>query len=171
MKSIRWIILLSFLGFFGMTSCEKESKEWTELPPETQKGANTIGCLVNGELWATSKRQGSFKYPAMIATYVNHQSYVNLDFYAEGVNGTIGFTIKNPRLGSNNAEVFCRFNSTAGCTIMLENISELYITKMDIDKKILSGRFAFDVPCKEDTTKILHITEGRFDMYMRVSGE
>jgi len=172
MKAIRWIILVSFLGLFCMTSCEKEIKEWTELPPETQKGANTIGCLVNGELWATGKLPSYTKFHRMIATYVNYgRDDVHLSFSAEGKDGIIGFTLMNPKLGNNNSKVFCSFDSIPGCIGVADNIGGLYLTKMDTHNHILSGRFAFDIPCKEDTTKILHITEGRFDMYMRVSGE
>lgn len=168
MKPIRWIILLSFLGLFCMTSCEKEVKEWTELPPETQTGANTIGCLVNGELWATSKLPGIYKFPPMKAEYRDYGNYIHLDFYARGKEGRMGFFIKNPKLGSNSGRVSCGFDLYPECTVLVYDFAGIYITKMDLENKILSGRFAFDVPCKEDTTKLLHVTEGRFDLYMSV---
>ena len=168
MKSIRWISLVSFPGLFCMTSCEKEIKGWTELPPETQTGTNTIGCLVNGELWATSKLPGIYKFPPMKAEYRDYGNTIHLDFYAEGKEGIVGFTLVNPILGANNAKVYCKFNLFPKCTIMVDDIGGLYITKMDLENKILSDRFAFDVPCKEDTTKLLHVTEGRFDLYMSV---
>jgi len=80
-----------------MTSCEKEVKEWTELPPETQKGANTIGCLVNGELWATSKLPGLYKFPPMKAEYRDYGNYIHLDFYAGGKEGRMGFFYKKSK--------------------------------------------------------------------------
>jgi hypothetical protein len=42
------IILLFFL--FAAGSCEKED-EAPQLPPVTQTGEDTFGCLVNGEAW------------------------------------------------------------------------------------------------------------------------
>ena len=168
MKPTRWIILLSFLGLFCMTSCEKEVKEWTELPPETQKGANTIGCLVNGELWATSKLPGIYKFPPMKAEYRDYGNYIHLDFYAGGKEGRMGFFIKNPKLGSNSGRVSCGFDLYPECTVLVYDFAGIYITKMDLENKILSGRFAFEVPCTEDANNVLHITEGRFDLYMSV---
>ena len=97
MKPIQFILFLLCTGLLCATSCEKEKvKEWTELPPETQTGANIMGCLVNGELWATGKRRGTFKHPAMLATYYDYGDYVSLRFYAEGVNGGMGVVLTNP---------------------------------------------------------------------------
>jgi len=168
MKPIQFILFMLCMVLLCGTSCEKEIKEWTELPPETQKGANTIGCLVDGKLWATSKLPGIYKFPPMKAEYRDYGNTIHLDFYAEGKEGIVGFTLVNPILGANNAKVYCKFNLFPKCTIMVDDIGGLYITKMDLDNKILSGRFAFDVPCKKDTTKLLHVTEGRFDLYMSV---
>lgn len=169
MKPIKFIIIILCMGLLCGTSCEKDKdKVWTELPPETQTGANTIGCLVDGQLWATGKLQGSFKFPAMRALYIDYGDYVHLDFYAYGKTGGMGFFVINPQLGANKTRFSSRFDLYPGCNVSIDEIAGLYITKMDLDKGIISGRFAFDVPCKEDADKVLHITEGRFDMYLSV---
>lgn len=107
----------------------------------------------------------------MIATYVNQGTHVNLSFSAEGKDGVIGFTLENPTLGENVSKVLCSFDSIPGCIGVADSIVGLYITKMDVKNRILSGRFTFNIPCKEDLNRLLYITERRFDMYMRVLGE
>ncbi|WP_286922762.1 hypothetical protein [Proteiniphilum sp. UBA5375] len=169
MKPVQFILLTTLMCLWCASSCKKnEPKVWTELPPATQTRENTIGCLVNGELWATGKLRGSFKFPAMKAEYRDYGDEVHLDFYAGGNGGSIGFVVVNPHIGKNEAKVACSFDMIPGCTVMLYPITNLTITKMDLGKGILSGLFAFDVPCSEDTDKVLHITEGRFDLYMTV---
>lgn len=172
MKQLKFILFMTVACLLCASSCELfkevEPKVWTELPPATQTGENTIGCLVDGELWATGKLRGSFKFPAMKAEYRDYGDEVHLDFYAEGKEGFIGFVLINPIIGINKAKVACSFNKISGCTVKLSPITNLIITKMDLEKGILSGLFAFDVPCSEDANKILHITEGRFDLYMSV---
>ena len=69
-------------------------KVWTELPPKTQTGANTMGCLVDGKLWATGKLPGSFKFPAMSARYLDYGEYVHLNFHAQGNVGRIALLLK-----------------------------------------------------------------------------
>ncbi|WP_436414927.1 hypothetical protein [Petrimonas sp.] len=169
MKTVKFILFMALTCLLCASSCKKtEPKVWTELPPATQTGENTMGCLVNGKLWATSKRLEFTKFPAMRATYADYGEYVHLDFYASGSGGRIAFVVKNPSIGQNEATVSCSFDMIPGCSILLYSVSSLNITKMDLEKGILSGLFAFDLPCKEDANKILHITEGRFDLYMSV---
>ncbi len=55
LKQITFILLLLVIGY----SCEKEPDDpnvvnginLTQLPPTTMTGANTMGCLINGEVW------------------------------------------------------------------------------------------------------------------------
>ncbi len=95
MKSVKFILLFAATCLLCASSCnscdDDKVKEWTELPPETQTGANTIGCLVDGQLWATGKLPGTFKFPAMKTEYRNYGDYVHLHFYAGGKEGRMGF--------------------------------------------------------------------------------
>lgn len=169
MKTIQLILLMILVCLLCASSCkETEPKVWTELPPATQTGENTMGCLVDGQLWATGKLLGSFKFPAMSATYIDYGDYVHLSFGAQGKEGGIYFLLNDPQIGENTAKVDWYFNFRQDCTGSAEITKGLFITKMDLDEGIISGYFAFDVPCGEDTNKILHITEGRFDMYLSV---
>jgi len=48
MKLLLSIIILSTIL---AVSCQQEEIAPPELPPITQEGANTFGCLINGEVW------------------------------------------------------------------------------------------------------------------------
>ncbi len=53
------IIITCLLFVILHTQCEKDTPDPNNipgLPPATQIGANTFGCLVNGEPWQNSKR-------------------------------------------------------------------------------------------------------------------
>ena len=153
------------------SSCEsckdEEVKEWTELPPETQTGANTIGCLVEGELWATGKLPGRPFTPSMDTYYIIDIDSTLLAIYAEGRKGMMSFLIINPQIGENKASVGARFNLKPECErFSEENLSSVYITRLDTIARVVSGRFAFELPCEKNKENVIRITEGRFDMYL-----
>ncbi len=43
------ITLLSLICFISITGCKKKKPTLDELVPKTHHGANTFGCLINGE--------------------------------------------------------------------------------------------------------------------------
>ena len=45
------ILSITMLALLCAASCKKENKNEDQLPPATQTGANTFGCLVNGKVW------------------------------------------------------------------------------------------------------------------------
>ncbi|GHT11392.1 hypothetical protein FACS189426_13210 [Bacteroidia bacterium] len=70
MKSFK---LLQILFLLALNSCEScEEKVWTELPPETQKGANTFGCYVNDQLFVAEKGYGPFGGRYLSAGYAKN---------------------------------------------------------------------------------------------------
>lgn len=169
MKPVQFAVFILCMGLFCATSCEKEKeKVWTELPPETQAGANTIGCLVDGELWATSKLAPlDFYNPSMVAYYIVGADSALLDLLAVGREGAMTIFITNPQLGENKATVWGHFNLKPECERFLkENISSVYITRFDTKSRVVSGRFAFELPCEKNKENVIRITKGRFDMYL-----
>ena len=174
MKTIKLILLLLCAGLLCGTSCEKyKEKIWTELPPETQVGANTIGCLVDGRLWATSRLSGiTFAPPSMAASYRFYRNdSITLYFYAHGKSGAIAFQIINPQIGLNNEIklISCTFPSQVDCERFqkFEN-AQIFLTKLDVDAGIVSGTFEFRSQCDEDENIWIDVTKGRFDMRMSV---
>ncbi|MEA4919016.1 hypothetical protein [Proteiniphilum sp.] len=170
MKPVQFAIFILCMGLFYATSCEKEKeKVWTELPPETQQGANTIGCLVDGELWATSRLpRGIFQEESLIAIYaIDGPDSGLLHLHAEGRAGTMVFFITNPQIGENKATVRAWFNLKPECErFSKEDIGTVYITRLDTKGRVVSGRFALELPCEKNAENVIRITEGRFDMYM-----
>ena len=174
LKNIISSAITFLLCVFLFSSCEEKEKVWTELPPVTQTGANTIGCLVDGQLWAIGKIPGYTLTPAMHAEYSIYKKDTSvLHFYAENKdrNG-IGFRIFNPQIGENNIYYvgggFRTINKTCDDLIGL-NIKGLVITKLDIQNRILSGNFNIELNCVNDSTKKVNLTDGRFDMYLYVN--
>jgi hypothetical protein len=50
MKTIsNCLVFLFMLAITGCTSCKKEVTDASGLPPATQTGAKTFGCLINGK--------------------------------------------------------------------------------------------------------------------------
>lgn len=166
---LKLILSLLLIGLLCGTSCEKyKEKVWTELPPETQVGANTIGCLVDGKLWATSKLPGYTLAPRMVATYTKKNEGYELYFVAEGHNGGMACRIVNPKTGNNTSLLTGQFDFVDNCKLFKRIDANLYIDKLDISKGIVSGNFTFDIPCEENKDNIIQITKGRFDMRMSV---
>lgn len=138
-----------------------------ELPPETQAGSNTIGCLVDGELWATSRLPGRPFTPSMDTYYIIDTDSTLLAIYAEGRKGLMSFLIINPQIGENKVSVGARFNLKPECEqFSKENLTSVYITKFDTKSRVVSGRFAFELPCEKNEGNVIRVTEGRFDMYL-----
>ena len=75
MKKLVFTLLLA--ASFILYACKKEKLEptppfqpidYTVLPPETQTGANTFGCKVNGEVWVPRVPLLAVTYRAIDAT-------------------------------------------------------------------------------------------------------
>ena len=47
MKNLKWLLLLPLAGILLSASCKKDRLD--QLPPATQDGRRTFGCLVNGK--------------------------------------------------------------------------------------------------------------------------
>lgn len=175
-KSAVLILLASFLF---LTSCEEKEKVWTELPPATQIGANTIGCLVDGQLWATGKIKSNIYAPSMSATYIILKDSAMLNFSASGKNGSMAFFIKNPKLGDNIAtSIKGEFSFITDCpifetdTIGIINISKLetnFSNQSIYSTGIISGNFSINLPCKKNPVNVINITDGRFDFLLDVT--
>jgi len=53
-----------------LVSCKKNDPV-SALPPETQTGANTFGCLVNGQPWTPQGNDGTSNYTVSYDTFPN----------------------------------------------------------------------------------------------------
>ncbi|MFN6944414.1 MAG: hypothetical protein ACK4ND_05665 [Cytophagaceae bacterium] len=172
-KSTLGILLLLIL-----TSCPKITPEPKpeELPPETQEGKDTFGCLVNGQVWVprvtvwvgqsrlvSSYHEGRLNLAARRVTdrygYSENQSLnvlVVKDVFSTGT-FVVNSRHKDGRGRFNNLITKCIYETDS---IQYDGLVE--ITKLDTINHIVSGRFHFTAN-SEDCGKV-EVTEGRFDV-------
>ena len=135
------------------------------LPPATQYGANTFGCLVNGQEWLP---QGSYTQPYVSCNYINGKLTLqanqvssfgtqNIVINLTNVHST-GSHVLNPKLSGQNV-YYDLFGKKFNCDSV--TVGNLTMTRLDSIGRILSGTFYFDAI---DSTSRYKIRSGRFDL-------
>ncbi|MDP1764807.1 MAG: hypothetical protein Q8L07_13070 [Sediminibacterium sp.] len=177
------IIAASFVLLSSSCRKNKPVNPVDQLPPETQTGTNTFGCLVNGQVFkpgGASLSGGSLQcnyqllpnngyYFVLIGRYRNNNngSGSSVGLYTDSLNLIEGakFNLKT-RINGNPSASYSFYTSA----ISLQSYEtdgnlykgELWIKKLDTVNQIVSGTFWFDaVNTNGQKTKI---REGRFDM-------
>jgi hypothetical protein len=178
-KTMKKLILLLFaLSLLTTLSCNNDDDNNTEnpilqLPPETQTGANTFGCLLDGEPFIPS---GGINPLDAVYQFINGGYYFsvqgnrrnsenNLLTISMGVLNielTQGYTYQLIENEDGNATGNFLYSTLSNYT-SANNSGELTITKLDTENQIVSGTFWFDV-VHPLTGEIAEIREGRFDM-------
>jgi hypothetical protein len=174
MSLLIWILCLS-------TSCNKDDDLLNDLPKATQTGANTFGCLVNGEPWVAEIGLGIFTpslrkidmvYDETDTGLFNNNNWgvrskrVTKDSINEGFVFTAN-NFDNPVfLNRNDNKLIATFRSiNLTPSVYYLDTLQVYtieITNLDTMKNICSGVFDFYV-LSADKSDTLHITDGRFD--------
>ncbi|MDP4275216.1 MAG: DUF6252 family protein [Bacteroidota bacterium] len=172
------ILSLLFLLILTYSCCKKNDT----LPPETQEGKNTFGCLVNNNLWL---KGGGLSYP-----YSNLSIFIDKNFFSinalkigDQTNQTVNIYIHSPlNVGIydlNNYNHSGRFlDKIDNCYYKTDSLSAtgtLEITKYDTINKIVSGLFNFKAlrynpdnnTIIENNDSSVQITQGRFDIKYR----
>ncbi|PIY09710.1 MAG: hypothetical protein COZ18_07495 [Flexibacter sp. CG_4_10_14_3_um_filter_32_15] len=162
-------VLLAFMG----SKCEDDTPKnpIDLLPPATQTGENTFGCLIDGEAFTPDGRPNSFN-----STYIFSDG--GYDLIVRGtctkVDGVLSLSIGTKNLTVISGRVYSmlsRINGNAyGTTYRSSNISytspeysgELFISKHDSINQIISGTFWYDI--KDAFGDVHQIREGRFDI-------
>ena len=143
------------------------------LPPATQIGANTFGCLLDGEVFLPS---GGNNPLDCVYQFVNGGYYFALQGNKRDSNnnllrvstGTLNLQLEEVETyqllenQDGNATGRFSFNGVANYTSS-SNTGEIKIVKLDTQNQIVSGTFWFDVE-HPITGEIVQIREGRFDM-------
>jgi hypothetical protein len=182
-------ILLILLSWIGLYACKKDPPpippqiiDYSVLPPETQTGANTFGCLVDGKVWVP-------RVPLYTVTYRDIEATVwekdgsgsgsiicNLVDVNQQIDNWLQITFgpTNFNIGS-----YCHGDSNVIASASIRQISSNYyesdygdtsencvkITKIDTINKIVSGNFNFTL--YKDSLKLwdkVKISDGRFDL-------
>ncbi|CAN5282363.1 hypothetical protein BH23BAC2_BH23BAC2_26830 [soil metagenome] len=174
------INLLLLILFFSFNSCSKQDdcdNPVDCLPPATQTGANTAGCLVNGEVFLPGgKSLGSGS--VLKAQYVFHNGSYIFGVSIRNRNGQnrmIQIESRNNKL-EEGGKYFLKQNTDTTSSglyllggglvdafITTNQISgEFKITHLDETSRIISGTFWFDAVNNEG--EIVQVREGRFDV-------
>lgn len=169
-----FIALAAFITSTSL-SCQKEKDD---LPKATEDGKNTFGCKIDGKLFIPEK---TITYPAMPplrSFYGESDGYFELrvsedtDEANNGLQRYMIFKLYNLEIGGNTlneenkvlviisegdqSDNRYETNTTIGGT--------LNITRLDTVANIISGTFTFNAGLISDNSKILSVTEGRFDV-------
>jgi hypothetical protein len=179
MKTILKTTML-FLATLTLSCCNKDDNPFSgndQLPPETQTGANTVGCLVNGKVYLPSQRglntpvncyyqldNGEFYFALGFADNKNYGPQVMVNTRKITLQtGNIYILNKNmvndgDFIGGGGA--FWNDPANISYTNTIKQ-GELKITKLDLANSIISGTFWFDAVNTAGET--VEIRQGRFD--------
>ena len=184
MKTSQLAVLVFLSGLLLSASCKKHvvppQSELSKLPPATQTGANTFGCLVNGQAFLPG---GSVVTSHLQCNYIYTAGGYHFTVAAD--NKTGNNVIKNVIIGTDSlmiaqGQTFAFKPFIAGNALALfisidnsgnqneyattNSVSgQLIITKLDEVNQIVSGTFYFNaINSAKDTVKV---TDGRFDMH------
>lgn len=184
MKAYHLLLLLPLLA---MKKCEREPAPVFKLPPATQSGANTFGFIIDGRVWQNygwlpytagqsdnlrasySPRYGSKNF-SLNAGQIARDTYENFYLSIDSLTsiGTYRAS-KAPLPGANvRAERGFVFENQETQTVYSYlhkgSTATITITKLDTIQHIIAGTFEGILRTGNDSTKLVHITEGRFDV-------
>lgn len=161
-------ILIVVFILFGMRCRNTEplpTDPIDQLPPATQTGENTFGCLFNGQAFlVTSSANATATYQAGILLLGG--TIYNVD-HTEQVVIWLEQTITTRKYDLNESFLNIGFyrNFIQDCEYQTFNPSSgsVVISKIDQINFIVSGTFQFDA-MSVDCQDTIQITDGRFDM-------
>jgi len=152
--------------------CEKENLlDEDGLPKATQTGAMVFACKVNGENWMPQKKRD------IDGGFYEDKLHIKGSVISSNWFERFEIEIKKPenrmkfRLNNEVDEGVALFISDKTCFSAIygdgvgysqSTDGEIVFTRIDTEKKILSGTFWFDIPA--DKCGVLKVTHGRFDV-------
>lgn len=174
------LILLYLLFIFS--SCNKDDNPFMgkdQLPPETQTGANTAGCLINGQVFLPSQEGLN---PSLVCNYEYLQGkfYFNLTIRDNRGMGIKTISIQTRQVSLEKGRTYIlnrnivndgdfiggagRYGLNANIYYYTNNIKvgEVIITELNLQNSLISGTFWFDAI--NSNGESVEVREGRFDM-------
>lgn len=172
-------ILLLFTLAIVLNSCDKDTFAGKDqLPAETQTGANTVGCLVNGEVFLPHAG-GINPEVNCFYQFIDGEFYFSLGFSDLRNGGSTSVFVQTKKINLQAGQTYILNKNTVddsdytggGGVFWLNpsnisytntiKIGELKITRVDLSNSIVSGTFWFDAV--NTNGKTVEIREGRFD--------
>lgn len=168
--------LLLLLPLALLLGCKKEgANPADQLPPATQTGANTLGCLVNGQPWTSQGNDGtsnySISYDQSRAGVFALQTYR----YQQKPNDNYQYIILEasrlyaPKTYSFQDSLNTRaviYDKITGCDLSSDDKATyhkgtLTITRLDLQAGIIAG--TFDFVLAKPGCDTVRVTQGCFD--------
>ena len=160
----------------ALLGCHKEAPappvDPTEkLPPATQVGQRTLGCLVNGQPWTPAGNP--FAGPLLSAVYLNgrlgisasrvlvvngRNSFHRLGFSIQNVHGAGTFLLAD----STSTGSYEDFDTRCTYQTFAAQSGTVVLTKFDPVNRIVSGRFNFAL--EAPGCGRVEVSDGRFDV-------
>ena len=181
--------LLLLAALLSLAQCKKDDPQ-ADLPAATQSGANTAGCLINGQPfvatgWDTGLLSGSIK-PLRGGFSFDSIYYLQLNGQLKGVNTTVTLycyspkTSKYPVAGTylfdkktqyysraifvlNHATYTSSDSNNEVYVTDTQHTGQVILTVADAVRNLSAGTFEFTAASQTDPTKTVTITSGRFD--------
>ena len=183
MKKIITLFLITTMLSCCSRDNDRPKTELEKLPPATQTGANTAGCLLNGIAFLP---KGYFPTSNLICYYNDGENFtlgigerimqgsndnirsIKVFSYNQNLHDNVGVAFPLKEYGSNsksghyiiNAVAFPDPNYYETTSIVT---GELKITYHNYNQAIISGTFWFDAI--NSNGEIIEVREGRFDMH------
>lgn len=173
--------LLLISAIFVFAACKKANNNVDALPPITQTGAGTFGCLINGKVYTPKGfEQNRPNFDMVVDPYYNDGSIdirvfnkegditEGLNFGSDSVSEAGLYTIGSRSDFSHSiysrdiSDFICETPYTFGSNS--DKTGFIKIARYDLVNRIFSGEFEFhfvNPDCGLGDT--IHITQGRFD--------
>ncbi|MCC6286507.1 MAG: hypothetical protein IT249_01350 [Chitinophagaceae bacterium] len=168
-------LLLLFFSLI-VISCKKD-----KLTKETQNGANTFSCLIDGQIFKPAKSEGllfnndpvlygglsisnDYSIASITAAYKASypQKYITIEI--DHFHGVGEYLLNN----ENNIITYTEYTTAIPFVVNYSSLHTLSgkvaITKDDRANTILSGTFEFTATSPDDPGRIITVTSGRFDL-------
>jgi len=180
-------IFIVVVSLLSLLSCKKEQNtqaenELAKLPAITQTGANTFGCLVNGNAVVSNNLSCSYEQTAqlasgnyfdftLIATDSTSASKQTISLYVPGMPQIKDNSSYNLNAAANAIDRwYADYNDapTGGVvndyqTTLGSSSGVISFSKIDTVNKVLSGTFSFVGVDSDNQT--VPVTSGRFDVH------
>jgi len=179
------LFILPLCALFLFSTCKKDESENCSptseipgtldslgLPPATTTGANTMGCLINGEPWLPLRRNifGNLFY-SISFTVGSQSSGGGVSIQArrkfDDIDETMNFSAFPAEVvGTYPYQVITNNFLNSNCGLYDLDTTQnnfIEITRLDFEEEIISGQFQMTV-FSENCQDTLHITNGRFDL-------
>jgi len=167
------VLLLILIALLSISSCKKKNANPKEvLPAATMEGKNTFGAMVNGKVWLPKGRPHLFQSNFQVIYDPSYEggsfdlrvfhvsegsrTYESFYIYMLPLSKTGTYRLGDPQSGT-------VMHVSPDCYYEREDKVEgtLEITKLDLEKGIIAGRFEFTI--EKPGCATIRVTEGRFD--------